>query len=240
MATTTTQHGRLLWALIAGTAVLFMVLGYGLLLRPQAPTTPAPAAESTLTERERGREREIDASMQDQDPPSPHTANTPATTALVTDQDDTAVDQTPFITPDTDAQMEAASDADQRALAQQQLDYLQQMVPDTLMLPRDKTDPELEQMLADLQLHRELQQRIDDNSATDDDRLQYYQLHRQKLEQEKALLDICEELDATSLEDETVRQAQLCTHMAQSAPQRREAIEQSLLELEDLLYAHHE
>ena len=236
MATTATQHGRLLWALIAGTAVLFMVLGYGLLLRPQAPATKAPAAESTLTKRESG----IGTPMQDKDPPSSHTANIPATAPLATDLDDTNVDAAAFTTTDTDAQTEAASDADQRALAHQQLDYLQQMVPDTLMLPRDKTDPELEQMLAELELHRELQQRIDDKTATDEDRLQYYELHRQKLEQEKALLDICEELAATSLDDEDVQQAQLCTHMAQSAPQRREAIEQSLLELEDLLYAHHE
>lgn len=236
MATTTTQHGRLLWALIAGTAVLFMVLGYGLLLRPQAPATKVPAAESSFSERQPG----IDTPMQDEDPAAPRTANIPDTAPLATDLDDTTFDAAAFTTTDSDAQTETASDADQRALAHQQLDYLQQMVPDTLMLPRDKTDPELEQMLAELELHRELQQRIDDNTATDDDRLQYYELHRQKLEQEKALLDICEELAATSLDDEDVHQAQLCTHMARSAPQRREAIEQSLLELEQLLSASHE
>lgn len=231
MATTTTQHGRLLWALIAGTAVLFMVLGYGLLLRPQAPTTPAPAAQSGVTETAVADDTRL------------HTETLIAPATLPPPQhenDDLPADEAPVTTADSDAQTETASDADQRAMAQQQLDYLQQMVPETLMLPRDKTDPELEQMLAELELHRELQQRIDDNTASDEDRLQYYQLHRQKLEEEKALLDICEELDATSLEEEIVRQAQLCTHMAQSAPQRREAIEQSLLELEDLLYAHHE
>lgn len=236
MATTVTQHGRLLWALIAGTTVLFIVLGYGLLLRNQASALNAPAADTLIMTPA----SDIDTSAQNLDPTAPDPSDFPTTAPLATRLDDMTHDVARITTTRSDAQMDETSDADQRALALQQLDYLQQMVPSTLMLPRNKTEPELEQMLAELELHRELQQRIDDNTASDEDRLQYYQLHRQKLEEEKALLDICEELAANSLEEENVRQAQLCTQMARSAPQRREAIEQSLLELEDLLYAHHE
>src|SRR5690606_17364002 len=100
MATTTTQHGRLLWALITGTAVLFMVLGYGLVLRPQAPATKAPAAESTFSERQPG----IDTPMQDEDPAAPRTANIPDTAPLATDLDDTTFDAEAFTTTDSDAQ----------------------------------------------------------------------------------------------------------------------------------------
>ncbi|MEZ5506324.1 MAG: hypothetical protein R3F38_10240 [Gammaproteobacteria bacterium] len=201
--------------------MLFMVLGYGLLLRPQAPTTPAPVAHSAATEPALTAD---DARLH---------RNLIAPAALPPPQhenDDLPADEAPVTTAD--------SDADQRAMAQQQLDYLQQMVPETLMLPRDKTDPELEQMLAELELHRELQQRIDDNTASDEDRLRHYQLRNRGTRKSAAghLRRAGRYLTGGGNRASRLADA----HMAQSAPQRREAIEQSLLELEDLLYAHHE
>lgn len=124
-----------------------------------------------------------------------------------------------------------------RAVQQQQLQYLKEINPDNLMIPTEKTDQEVEQMLAEMELHRTLQQRIDDNSATDEERQQYVALHRQKLQDELELIRLCEDVAANSLEAEEIQQAQLCTRIMEARDQRLQVIEASLLELDELLTA---
>lgn len=124
-----------------------------------------------------------------------------------------------------------------RAVQRQQLQYLKEINPDNLMIPTEKTDQEVEQMLAEMELHRALQQRIDDNSATDEERQQYVALHRQKLQDELELIRLCEDVAANSLEAEEIQQAQLCTRIMEARDQRLQVIEASLLELDELLTA---
>ena len=124
-----------------------------------------------------------------------------------------------------------------RAVQRQQLQYLKEINPDNLMIPTEKTDQEVEQMLAEMELHRTLQQRIDNNSATDEERQQYVALHRQKLQDELELIRLCEDVAANSLEAEEIQQAQLCTRIMEARDQRLQVIEASLLELDELLTA---
>lgn len=141
---------------------------------------------------------------------------------------------------DSQANIEASDDLDfdnVRAIQRQQLQYLKEINPHNLMVPTEKTDQEVEQMLAEMELHRTLQQRIDDNTASDEERQQYVALHRQKLQEELELIRLCEDVAANSLEAEEVHQAQLCTRIVAAREQRLQAIEESLLALDELLTA---
>jgi len=119
----------------------------------------------------------------------------------------------------------------------QQLQYLQEVLPHTLMIPTEKTEADIDQMMAELEQHRTLQKKIDGNSATLDERMEYVELHRQKLEEEKELIQLCENEAANSLASAAEQNAQLCTHMAELAAERLRIIEDSLLELDDVLLA---
>lgn len=122
-----------------------------------------------------------------------------------------------------------------RAAQHQQVQYLKEINPDNLMIPTEKTELEVEQMLAEMERHRELQQRIDENTASDEERQQYVALHRQKLQQELELIQLCEDVVANSLETEEIHQAQLCTRIVEAREQRLQVIEASLLALDELL-----
>ncbi|RLT92981.1 hypothetical protein [Ketobacter sp.] len=121
------------------------------------------------------------------------------------------------------------------AAYRQQLQYLREITPDNRLIPAEKTDWEVEQMLAEMERHRTLQQRMDDHTATPEERQEYVALHRYTLEDELELLRLCEDVAANSLEPEAIQQAQLCRHVLAAAPQRLPVIEARLMELDALL-----
>ncbi|AUM12174.1 hypothetical protein Kalk_07015 [Ketobacter alkanivorans] len=137
---------------------------------------------------------------------------------------------------ETETDLDQSHESENEA-RRQQLQYLQEVLPHTLMIPTEKTEAEIDQMMAELEQHRTLQQRIDDNSATLDERFEYVELHRRKLEEEKELIQLCENEAANSLASAAEQNAQLCTHMAESATERLRIIEDLLLELDDILLA---
>lgn len=122
-----------------------------------------------------------------------------------------------------------------RTAYQQQLQYLREITPDNRLIPTEKTDWEVEQMLAEMERHRTLQQRMDDHTATPEEQQEYVALHRYTLEDELELVRLCEDVAANSLEPDTIQQAQLCRHVLAAAPQRLPVIEAKLMELDALL-----
>lgn len=134
---------------------------------------------------------------------------------------------------------QAAEDEYSRNARHQELQYLQEVMPNSLMIPNEKTELEAERMLGEMELHRDLQQRIDDHSATPEERQQYVDLHKEKLEEELALIQLCQDVSTNSLDSDSTQSALLCTHIAQSAEQRLQVIEETMIELDNLLASDH-
>lgn len=130
---------------------------------------------------------------------------------------------------------QAAEDEHTRNARRQELQYLQEVMPYSLMIPNEKSELEAERMLGEMELHRDLKQRIDDRSATPEERQQYVDLHKLKLEEELALIQLCQDVSTNSLDSDSTQSALLCTHIAHSAEQRLQVIEETMMELDDLL-----
>lgn len=150
--------------------------------------------------------------------------------------EDNNIRQIDEVTAVDESSRETEDDSDYDIIRQaqhQQIQYLQEIFPDTRMIPTEKTQAQVEVMLEEMALHRELQQRIANDTATAEDREHYVRLHRQKLEQEQDLIAQCQDVAANSLESAAVHESQLCTHMSAQADQRLTVITEQLAELDN-------
>jgi len=218
-STVQAKASRFRWHWVIIIAALTTVLSYHFL---SGDFTDTPAADSSTLKAE----------------PTIGVAASPVTSELVTNTT-IEVDVEPYVEAwptETETDLDQSHESENEA-RRQQLQYLQEVLPHTLMIPTEKTEAEIDQMMAELEQHRTLQQRIDENSATLDERFEYVELHRRKLEEEKELIQLCENEAANSLASAAEQNAQLCTHMAESATERLRIIEELLLELDDILLA---
>lgn len=197
------------------------------------PVEPQPVAKHDVTD---GKSTVDSESLADNQILHSDVVFSTAPTRTAITEDETVLEETD-ITQNNFAEMQQPDSETLRTARQQQLQYLKEVHPDNLMIPTEKSEQEVEQMLADMELHRSLQQHIDDNTATAEERQAYVALHRQKLEEERELIYLCEDVATNSLESEAIQQAQLCTHVAVAKEQRLQIIEATLLELEALLTA---
>ncbi|MCK5792237.1 MAG: hypothetical protein KAH34_15410 [Ketobacter sp.] len=230
MTTPTRRHPlRLRW--LAGCAIAAAAIALSLLLtqRNAAPLvrqqmeaipvlipTPIPTPSPTLVQPKPapGASQDHEAVAQAQ----AHWAHELPPAATDTGQAITVSDETDYDT--------------QRQAQQMQVQYLQEVYPHTLMIPTEKTPTQVEQMLAEMELHRALKQRIDSGDASAEERSRYVELHRRKLEEEQDLITLCRDVAANSMAEESVHNALLCTHVAAAADQRLAVIAHRLAELD--------
>lgn len=205
------------WSLIVvvGMGIGMLVISLSFKLSAPEPDVMAVASQTTESTPDEGMPSALIVNRS-QIEPTEFYAEPDAMEVPEAEQEDTASEEQEFI----------------RQAQRQQVQYLQEVLPDSLMIPTEKTDQEVEQMMAEMELHRSLQQKLQDDTATQEERNQYAALHRQKLEEEKALIHLCEDVSANSLEEDSVKRTQLCTHMAESAPERLQVIEEILQQLD--------
>jgi hypothetical protein len=234
------QHTPLIRALIIGTLMLLTGLALGLKLRAPAPDDQAVVeSRSPANDGSRADVFEVDAR-------ATTTAELSAAAsingeALVEGRDfPTAIYSSADDTDDTESSFADGSDEPDPAVAlrRQELQYLQEVQPDNLMIPQDKSPRQLDALWSEFQHYHELQQRIDAGIASEADREQYYAIRMAKYEEEKALIELCNDVAANAPADPDSEQATLCTHMAAASAERLQVIEASIAELEQqLLYS---
>lgn len=207
------QHTHLIRALIIGTLMLFTGIALGLKLRAPAPDEQIVVETDAFAVTTAA----LVESRASPTPSFPSHDDTESSTIDISDEPDPAV-----------------------ALHRQELQYLQEVQPDSLMIPQDKSPQQLDALWSEFQHYHALQQRIDAGSATDADREQYYAIRMAKYEEEKALIELCNDVAANAPADPDSEQATLCTHMAAASAERLQVIEDSIAELEQqLLYSAH-
>lgn len=121
------------------------------------------------------------------------------------------------------------------AARRQELQYLQEVLPDNQMIPHDKTPQQLDAMWDEFQRYHALQQRIEAGDATTAEKEQYYAIRLEKYEEEKALIALCHDVAANSLASADERHALMCNHMAEHSEERLQVIEDSITTLEQEL-----
>lgn len=215
------QYVHLIRALIIGTLMLLIGLALGLKLRAPAPAEPFVV--------------ETDAPTID---PALATATT-SLSATANSIDETPSEQSVSALPSSSADGAESGSADGSdeydpaiALRRQELQYLQEVQPDNLMIPQDKSPQQLDALWHEFQHYHALQRRIDTGSASEEDREQYYTIRLAKYEEEKALIELCNDVAANMPADPDSEQATLCTHMAATSAERLQVIEASIEELE--------
>lgn len=207
---------------VATSAVVLMLSATWMWVATSGSTQPEPAviepAHNTLS-----------STVEDTTEPFSATVTTMTNRSLPADS----------IQSQNDQHDQAAEDEYRRNARHQELQYLQEVMPYSLMIPNEKTELEAERMLGEMELHRDLKQRIDDHSATPEERQQYVDLHREKLEEELVLIQLCQDVSTNSLDSDSTQSALLCTHIAHSAEQRLQVIEETMMELDNLLASDH-
>lgn len=121
------------------------------------------------------------------------------------------------------------------AARREELQYLQEVLPDNQMIPHDKTPQQLDAMWDEFQHYHALGQRIEAGNATDAEREQFYAIRREKFEEEKALITLCRDVAANSLASADEQQVLMCQHMAEHSDERLQVIEESIVALEQEL-----
>ena len=213
-------HTTIIWSLLIGTTALFVGLAIGLSIR--APSEAISLANPTHAAQDQGSfSTEPNA-----------VANPTATDAQSNDTRDTGGEAF-FSQTNADPDDDMNTIDDSATLARrEELQYLQEVLPDNLMIPTEKSAQQVEQLLAEFEEHRQLQQRITSGEADAAERERYYQLRMQEYDEEIALIDQCKDVAANSLSSEEERNAQLCTYVAASSEERLQVIHESIVELE--------
>lgn len=233
------QHAHLIRALIIGTLMLLTGLALGLKLRAPAPVdqvvmeADAPAidnihAEVIEADASAAATAELSAANGNEEPPA-ESRSSPTMVLSSSDNDTDAENSLDDINEEPDPAV---------ALRRQELQYLQEVQPDNLMIPQDKSPQQLDALWSEFQHYHELQQRIDAGIASEADREQYYAIRMAKYAEEKALIELCNDVAANAPADPDSEQATLCTHMAAASTERLQVIEASIAELEQqMLYS---
>lgn len=221
------SHATFIWSLLIGTTTLFVGLAIGLTIRTPLHATSVvqekPVTEEQLTTTYSQQNSFIEQPAQDIvfDNPSEQATDPIEMTA---DEDETVLDTSDHV---DDAEPDTGTLA-----RREELQYLKEVLPDNLMIPTEKTAAEVDALFAEFEENRQLQERIEKGEATPEEKERYYDLRMKKYDEEIALINLCQDVAANSLASSDERQAQLCSHMAESSAERLQVINESIEELQ--------
>ena len=229
------QHTHLIRSLMIGAMLLLIGLALGLKLRePALDVRAEDTAGATSLASGAAATRNPDAFSAKSVPLTDAALDAAATTPdpinadAQTSQPDIDVENFPQPTDFSEAE-----EPDPAILARrQEIQFLQEALPDNRMLPLDKTPEQLDAMWAEFQQFHHLQQRMDAGQASVEEVEQYYAIRMAKYEEEKALLELCDSVATNSLAQPTEQEALLCQHMAAGSTERLQVIEDAIAELE--------
>lgn len=110
--------------------------------------------------------------------------------------------------------------------ARRELEYLKEALPGNLVVPAEKTAAEVDDLFAEFDEYQALVTRMEEGSASAEDRSRYYEIRMTKFQEEIALINMCNDLAANQ------ESAPLCANMAASSAERLADIEKSMQALE--------
>lgn len=123
-----------------------------------------------------------------------------------------------------------ADDADDQSEeinpAKRELEYLKEALPGNLVVPAEKTASEVETLFAEFDEYQALATRMDEGTASEEERSRYYDIRMTKFQEEIALINMCTDLAASQ------ESAPLCANMAANSAERLADIEKSMQTLE--------
>jgi len=208
------SHTTFIWSLLIGTTMLFVGLAIGLSVRTPIHTDSVAQETPTLNVIT---EIPTDANAN----ALPVVSDEIADTEMQPENDWIETDATDPEAPDTGT-----------LARREELQYLQEVLPDNLMIPAEKTPEQVDALFAEFEQHRQLQELINSGKATQEDRERYYELRMKKYDEEIALINLCNDVASNSMASADERQAQLCSHIADSSEQRLQVINESIEALE--------
>lgn len=116
--------------------------------------------------------------------------------------------------------------SDEISLTKRELEYLKEALPGNLVVPAEKTPAEVEALFAEFDEYQALARRMEEGTASAEERSRYYDIRMAKFQEEIALINLCNDV----LVNQT--STPLCANIAATSAERLADIEKSMQALE--------